>query len=236
MSDGERGALTEPGRVARGTLPLALALLAACGNLTAGGATGKTTVYVTGESADPEPTSTATLRGAEPVEGSRIGRAPTVPYPTPAVRAGTAEDDTPEGELELEFELHLVTDGTAIFPLTDEPVQVRVRFPGPQEVQAATRTVPTARYVALRVVFTDIEAEVDAGLVVDGVTITGPVDVELEADSLVVERPLDLDIGDGDEAELLVDMNASAWLAVVDPDLRRVAGSVVASALRVVRR
>ncbi len=72
-------------------------------------------------------------------------------------------------------------------------------------------------YTALRMVFTEIEAEVDAGLVIGGDTITGPVDVEIEDVNLPVERSLDLRIGDGERVELLIDLNSESWLLAVDP-------------------
>jgi len=200
-----------------GWSPLAAALLlAGCGNLTAGGV-GEATVFVTGD-------APGALAAAAPA--STLG-------PRSPAASG---DDEPEGELEMEFLLHLVTDEGEAVPLTDQAARLRVEFPGPQEVEVVTRAVPARRYAALRVTFTELEAEVEAGLVIDGVPVTGSVEVELEGPALVVERALDLDLGDGGRAELLVDMNASGWLTAVDPDLKVVAGAVVSNLIRVVRR
>ena len=208
-------------------LVLLCALATGCGNLTAGGATGEASVYVVGD--DPEAAGSPMAPGA-PSSGS-----------SPSRISSHGLDDDPEGELELDFHLHLVArDGRSV-PLTTEEARIRIDFPGTQEREVVTRSVPADDYALLRVTFTEIEAEVDAGLVVEGDTIRGLVDVELEDDSLVVERPVDLDLGEDARAALVVDMNAGAWLTAVtpdplDPDRAVVAGDVVAEAIRVRRK
>lgn len=192
-------------------------LTTSCGNLTAGGATGETSVFVAGDAPDPATVSAASSTAHPPARSS-------------------GSDDEPEGELELRFLVSLVSPDGSTLPLTAEEARIRVEFPERQEKEVVSRAIPAGPYAALRVTFTDIEAEVDAGLVVEGDTITGAVEVELESDSLVVERPLDLDLGDGSRAELVVDMNTSSWLTAVDPDLHTVAGTLVADVIEVHRR
>ena len=51
---------------------------------------------------------------------------------------------------------------------------------------------------------------------IDGVPVN-EVHVELEDLSLLVERPLDLDVTPGSSWELVVDLNTLAWLEAVDP-------------------
>ena len=198
------------------TCGLAALALGACGNLTAGGATAEVAVSVAGDAADPAVGATA------PAVLSREDASDT--------------DDEPEGELEMEFLLALVTEDGGTVALTADEARVRVRFPREPESEVVTRTVPADRYTALRVTFTEIEVEVEAGLVIDGVPVTGPVEVELEGEALVVELPLDLDLDDDEAAELLVDMNAAGWLAAVDARLNTVSGAVLAQLIRVVRR
>ena len=198
------------------TCGLAALALGACGNLTAGGATAEVAVSVAGDAADPA------VGQAAPAVLSREDASDT--------------DDEPEGELEMEFLLALVTEGGGTVALTTDEARVRVRFPREPESEVVTRTVPADRYTALRVTFTEIEVEVEAGLVVDGVPVAGPVEVELEDEALVVDVPLELDLDDDEAAELLVDMNATGWLAAVDPEMKTVSGAVLAQLIRVVRR
>ncbi len=169
--------------------------LAACGNLTAGGV---------GE-------ATVTMSGDAPEEG---------PSPQMSVVDGPArtdhDDDHPEGELEADLTVQLVTADGEIVTLTDGEVRVRLDLEGVEEPVIGSRTVAATTYTVLRIVFTEIEVEVDAGLVIGGVPIVGPVDVELEG-LLTVDRSLDLAIDDGEQAEILVDLNAESWLQAVDP-------------------
>jgi hypothetical protein len=194
----------------------ALSATACGGNLTSGGF-GEAVVAVSGDA--PEPTG--------------------VPAPVRALGAPTlasGSDDSPEGQLEADFLLFLeAADGSSV-PLSDEPIEVRVDLRGRQEADAASATVPAARYEALRIVFTDIKVEVEAGLIIDGTPILGEVRVELRDGALTVERPLQLDIQDGDRVDLLIDLNAATWLQAVDPDLRTVAEGVAETAIEVVVR
>ena len=136
------------------------------------------------------------------------------------------DDDHPEGEVEAEFRMYLIRVGGALVPLSDQEVRVRVDFEGIEEPEVASRTVEAATYSGFRIVFNEIEAEVDAGLVINGDTVTGPIDIELEGADLTVDRPVIFDVGDQETVELLVDLNAADWLQAVDP----VAGTVSAAA------
>jgi hypothetical protein len=54
--------------------------------------------------------------------------------------------------------------------------------------------------------------------------------------ALLVTRPLNLDIGDGESVFLLIDLNANTWLQAVDPVLgvimEKVFGDAVSVAVR----
>jgi hypothetical protein len=211
-----------PPRSAR--VSLVLAVLAAivpagCGNLTAGGA--DATVSISGEA----PEGVASVARQRPTGLGMGGRL-----------ASDEADEDPEGEVEVEFRLVLVgRDGTLV-PLGDDDIRVRVDVRGRQEAEVVRETIPAGRYDTLRIVFDEIEVEVESGLVVDGVPITGEVRVELEGGPLTVSRPLDLDVPEGGRVALLVDLNTDTWLRAVDPDLRRVAEEIFASAIAVVVR
>jgi len=192
-------------------------LIGGCGgNLTAGGF-GEATVTVSGDS----PGTGGAFAPAAQLVVSDLGR---------------AEQDEPEGEIEAEFLLFLVDgDGNAV-SLSESELKVEVDVEGEREVDAARATVPATLYSGLRIVFTKIEVEVEAGLIVNGVPLLGPVEVELEDATLTVERPVNLLIRDGDLVEMLVDLNTATWLEAVDPDLRTVAEAVFAGAISVVVR
>jgi hypothetical protein len=201
---------------------LSLLLFAACGgNLTAGGLT-ETEVRVSGDAPDPPPP------GASPVMSG------------PWAQSEDDDDDDDaeeaEGEIEADFLLFLDRpDGTSL-RLTDQEVQVDLDIQGEQEVSAVVRSVPAERYSALRVVFSEIEVEIDAGLVIDGQPVTGLVSVDVELEGITVVRPLDLDFSDGEREELLLDLNTRSWITAVDPDGLRVSAQAFADAIRVEAR
>lgn len=190
----------------------AIALLAGCGNLTAGGLS-ETEVVISGDAAEPLPAASL----------QQVG--------DPARQSGG--DDEADGELEAEFSLYLEGGSQGSIPLTFDPVRVRVDVQGLREEGASTAVIPAGTYTTLRIVFTEVEVEVVAGLIVDGQEVTGLIDVELEADSAVVTRPVNLRLADGDRVEILVDLNAQDWLLEVDPALLVVPEEFFANAIEV---
>lgn len=203
---------------------LALALLigvAACGNFTAGGIeTGEARVTLTGDAQPSGPASLAPAHAPPNVAASQ--------GPSP-----TDDDDQPEGEVEAEFRIYLVKDNGGLTALTDTDVRVRVDLEGVEQPQVASRIVDAAVYTEFRIAFTEIEAEVDAGLIINGEPVTGPIDVELEGPDLIVDRPLAVDLGDGEVVEILVDLNAADWLQAVDPLTGTVSAEAFASFIEV---
>jgi hypothetical protein len=191
---------------------------AACGNVTAGGFTGEATVIVSGD-AD-------TLSTAAASAPARTG---------PDLGPAASSHDEAEGEVEVEFLAFLVAEGGAPLQLGREEIRVRVDLRGRTEADVVDRQpIPATRYSELRLVFTEIDAEVE-GLVIDGEPVT-EVRVELEDLSLLVTRPLDLDVTPGSTAELVVDLNTLAWLEAVDPLTGTVDESVFADLVNVVIR
>jgi len=188
------------------------AVLVGCGNLTVGGQDGEVEVVVSGDAADPP--------GASPSSAA-------------SVISRQEEDDGAEGELEAEFSLTLIEEGGRTVPLTAQPIQIEVDVRGSREVDVVRRTVPAVGYEALRIDFTDIEVEIESGLVIDGVPVVGDIEVELEGETLTITRPIQLDLGEGDVVELLVDLNAQSWLRATDPNLRRVARAIVRDAITI---
>lgn len=194
--------------------PPLLFLFTGCGNLTAGGQTADVDVTVSGDAPD----------GAANAIRVPVGTAP---------GRTDDDDDQPEGEIELEFTLALLRPDGTVLSLSDDEIQIELDVEGTREVEVVRRAVPAERYTHLRITFTEIEVEVEAGLVIDGVPLVGAVDVELEGGDLVVDHELELTLAEGERLGILIDLNAALWLRAVDPDLRRVADEFVRSAISV---
>jgi len=160
-----------------------------------------------------------------------------VASPTPrGTTAASEEGGQPEGEVEVEFKLFLEAADGDLIALTERTVRVRVDLQGVSEPEVANQLLPAAAYSALRIVFTAIEVEVDAGLIINGVPVTGPVNVEMDNVSLTVTRPLDLDIRAGTRAVLVIDLNAASWLQAVDPVTATVSAQLFADLVTVIVR
>lgn len=146
------------------------------------------------------------------------------------------EADEAEGKVAAKFLLFLITEGGNAVQLGDDEVQVEVDLQGAGEVDVVRASITATRYSELRIVFTEIHAEVDSGLVINGQLVTGELNVELEDVSLVVSRPALLDVSDGDIVEMVVDLNAPAWLTLVDPVSRTIQEAAFADLVNVVIR
>ncbi|HSG47039.1 MAG TPA: hypothetical protein VLA43_04390, partial [Longimicrobiales bacterium] len=205
-----------PFPLARGGRLLALTLgvlgLGACGNLTAGGLA-ETDVTVSGDAPEPAPAAAASLAWTPP-------------------RADQGDDEA-DGELQAELLLFLEDGAGSRVALNRDKIEIQVDVKGLREADASAALVPAGRYTALHMLFTKIEVEVEGGLIVDGQPILGLVEVELEADSLTVVRPLNLTLDDGDRVEILIDLNAQDWLLQVDPTIQLVAEEIFANAVTV---
>jgi len=190
--------------------------IGACGNLTAGGLA-EIEVQLSGDA-------------AATVPSPAILSAPT----TAAAASGRmeAEGDTPEGEVEAEFTVFLEAANGDLLAVTDSAVRLRVDVEGVRKDEVGPLLLPAAMYTALRIVFTEIEVEIDAGLIINGVPVTGVIDVELKGD-LTVTRPLTLDLSPDEHAILVIELNAASWLQAVDPVTATVDAQVFASLVTV---
>ena len=197
------------------TLGLALTI-AGCGNLTAGGATAK--VSVSGNYESPAPAPSPVVAGA----GARA----------PIFLVEGAEEA--EGEIEIDLQVYLVSELGSAIRLGGEELRVNVDLQGAMMDEAVRERIAATRYSALRVVFTKIQAQVERGLVINGVPVVGEVHVQLEDISLEVLRPIDLEVFEGQSVELVIDLNAPAWLAAVDPVTHTVDQTVFAALVDVV--
>lgn len=186
--------------------------LSGCGNLTAGGF-GEAKVVANGDA--PE----TTVQTAEVLSG-------------PATTSHEGEEDIdPEGEIDLEFRLYLESPTGASLDLANRDLQIELELDGSIEADVITARVPANSYSGLRIAFSEIEIDVQAGVIIDGQAVTGPVDIEFEDLELLL--PLNLTVLDGSVVEILIDMNAATWLAFVDPITKTVQPEDFAEAVTV---
>lgn len=202
-------------------------VLAGCGNLTAGGI-GEARVVVSGDAPDGEPQAAS---APDTRQSDRTSAQP--PSAAPAMQE---EDDRPEGELEADFRLYLVAQDGRLVELGDDDIEVRVDLEGVETPEVASATLDVGIYTGLRMVFSSIEVEVDRGLVIGGIEITGRIEVDMDDLTLVVNRELTLAIREGQSAEVLVDLNAGQWLQAVDPITATVQAQVFADLVSVTVR
>ena len=145
-----------------------------------------------------------------------------------------APGDTPEGQVEADFFINLISANGVPVSLSEDPIQIRLDVQGQQEVDAVDRQIaPATLYDQIQMVFTDIRVEVSSGLIINGVPVVGEVRVELKDTVLTVTRPLTLNIGDGESVFLLMDLNANTWLQAVDPVLGVIAEEAFGDAVSV---
>lgn len=200
-------------RIARALLLLlGLPTLIACGNLTAGGI-GEASVAMSGDAPDdgsaPQTAVVSQPSSIQSWQPTGTGLDSSGPAPT--------DHDDPEGQLEADLTVYLVSAEGELTPITDGEIEVRLDLDGLEEPEIGSRTVAATGYTTLRMVFTQIEAQVDAGLIIDGQSVTGPIDVDIDDLTLTVDKALSLEVADGERVELLIDLNAESWLLAVDP-------------------
>lgn len=213
-----------PGGLILGGVTLGALLLGGCGNLTSGGL-GDVEVIVAVDSVPAGDLLSQTAGGgaalafagedgfgsaAEFGAGDRV-RAPQVP-PEPI-----------EGTLTVRIQVYVLRSPLRWVEVTDGVQEVEMPLAGAVPVTLAQKSIPAGPYVSVRTVFRRVEADVERGLEVDGVAVTGPVPVDLgPQDRLVVERPVALDVTEGLTSSLAVDLHTMRWLRLLDRDRKRV--------------
>lgn len=196
------------------TLVVALSATAGCGQeLTAGGQTGEARTVIVD---DPEPSS------ASPRETGGASFS----------RASESSGSLAQGTVLVEASVALVREDGRLFPVVFSPVTRSVRIASSDTAEIANPSVSAGRYNAARITFRRVEASVTGGLIVGGVSVTGTVQVPLPQ-PLTMEVPIPLRILRGEEHLVVIDLNASDWLAAVDPISRTVSVASFQSQIRV---
>lgn len=134
-----------------------------------------------------------------------------------------------QGTITFDARVEMVA-GTRVEPVNDAPATVTVQIDGDDTVRIARGAVDDLDYTAVRVTFTRVEANVTAGLVIGGVELTGQVQVS-PGTAIQIERPIEP--GTSGDIDLLVDLDASAWLFTTNPATRLVAAAAFQNAVKV---
>jgi hypothetical protein len=148
-------------------------------------------------------------------------RAPTAGPSLAAVKA--------QGTITFDAKVELLRDDGQAVGLGSAQTAA-VKIDGSDTVTVVSGDVAAARYTAVRVTFTSVQANVTGGLVVGGVSLTGVVNVA--PGNVVVERAVDLGSPSA-SVRLLIDLDASAWLSAANPATRVVASSIFQSAVKI---
>jgi hypothetical protein len=171
----------------------------------------------------PTPTGDATPGGS--ASAARTSLAPA--YGPHSLSAAAAQ-----GTITFDARVSLLSPNRAE-AVNPTPASAAVRIDGRDTVRLTGSEVPRGSYDRVRIVFTRVHADVTSGLVIGGITITGRVNVAINpGDSVAVERPVSLG-GQGDDVRLLVDLDASAWLASTNVVTRIVPAAAFQSAVKV---
>ena len=103
-----------------------------------------------------------------------------------------------------------------------------------QAVAFASSRVAAGSYSHVRVVFEDVNAHLSSGLQIGTGLLTGSISVNLESDGqVVVERQVSVQARSGAAAQLLINLNASAWLNSANAQTRTVSESEFRNAVAI---
>lgn len=98
----------------------------------------------------------------------------------------------------------------------------------------ASSRVSAGSYNRVRVVFEDVDANLSGGLQVSTGLLTGSVSVNLESDGqVVVEREVNVSASSGAAAQVVINLNADAWLNQANATTRTVSEASFRNAVAV---
>jgi hypothetical protein len=201
-------------------------LLCGCGDLTAGGF-GEVEVYANAD--ESSTSSSAPSRTSGPQRTDDLWRAAgELGGPAAAVSAA-------EGLLTAQMRVYLQSDATGQWTEVTEGIRdLTLDLRGHTERRVGIKFVESGRYTRFRVVFSRVQAVVIGGLVVGGVPISGEVNVDLGAQSsLTAEREVLIEVERDGALDVVMDLNASTWLASLSVVTLTVPGAALAEAVAV---
>jgi hypothetical protein len=190
------------GRVRNLCLIGTLTFLVGCGNLTSGGF-GEVEVVLTSD---------------EVAELQEAARSMVL-----ADAEATSHGSTVEGTLTVRVRSYARRGPGDFVELTDGVQEVTVSLSDPEPVEIARRPMPTGSYDAVRTFFGRIEANIESGLVIDGIPIIGTVPVDLSpTGTLSVVTLTGFEVVESTPTVVAIEMQSRVWLRLVDAVLRRV--------------
>jgi hypothetical protein len=147
------------------------------------------------------------VSGDEPESSQQPANAP-APVPAPT------SHDVVVGDLDVSFFAFLRHEDGSGFQLgARELFAQQLSIDGSEERLVQVQFTPEGQYTEVRLHFTQVSANV-----VSGLPVLGEVSVDIPTDTtLLVARSIDLDLAEDEEVDLVVDLNAAAWLLTANP-------------------
>jgi hypothetical protein len=139
-----------------------------------------------------------------------------------------------EGQVTVTATVQLLHSSGPVMDLTPSGAFVGTAdLEGSQEPLVASEIVLAGQYEAVRIMFEEVTADVTGGLEIDGLPFVGQVTVDLSGGDLLVMRTLDLDVLEGEQAAFVIDLDADAWVPLLDVLTGTVLATDFASAVSV---
>lgn len=185
-------------------LPALGFLLAGCGNVTSGGFGDVEVLVSSDEVEDVQATAASAL------------------YAHLGAPAKSGHADSIVGTLTVRLRSFARRGVGDFVELTDGVQEVTLPLSDPAAVEIARRAVPAGRYDAVRTFFGRIEANIERGLVVDGVPIVGAVTVDLGGEGFSTVTYTGFDVWEDAPTVVAIDMQSRLWLRLANAILGRV--------------
>ncbi|HEX8674476.1 MAG TPA: hypothetical protein VF710_21430 [Longimicrobium sp.] len=157
----------------------------------------------------------------------------------PSESGTRAQQSSASGTVSFDARVYVQTSAGAWLELTDGAAEsVSVDAAGQSESRAfASERVEAGSYSRVRVVFEDVDAQVNGSIQIGTGLLSGAVSVDLQGDNqVVVEREVNVTARTAATTRLLVNLNADAWLSRANAQTKTVSEAEFASAVAVMAR
>lgn len=150
-----------------------------------------------------------------------------------------SQQTSASGTVSFDARVYVQTSAGAWLELTDGAAEsVTVDAAGQSESRAfASERLEAGSYSRVRVVFEQVDAQVNGSIQIGTGLLSGAVTVDLQGDNqVVVEREVNVTARTAATTRLLVNLNADAWLNRANAQTKTVSEAEFASAVAVVAR
>jgi hypothetical protein len=158
---------------------------------------------------------------------------------SPSESGARSQQSSASGTVSFDARVYVQTAAGAWLELTDGAAEsVSVDAAGQSESRAfASERVEAGSYSRVRVVFEDVDAQVNGSIQIGTGLLSGAVSVDLQGDNqVVVEREVNVTARTAATTRLLVNLNADAWLSRANAQTKTVSEAEFASAVAVTAR